>query len=403
MNNVLGAVRRRSVWLVLGTIFLVAMVVAAWMSFRTSEPPQYLTTKPKVANIDETVAATGTIRPSNQVAVGAQVSGQLKSLKVGLGDRVEKGKLLAIVDPELQKNELRRTKAVLADARAARAGKIVMLRQYKAEELRQRQMLETKSTSQADYDAALANVDSTIESIASASAMVTQAEVGVATARANLGYTKIVAPIDGEVIAVVTKEGQTLVSSQIAPVILILADLDVMTVRAKVSEADVVRTKAGLPVYFTILGAPDRRFESRLKAVEPAPESIVGEVTSQQYMQQTSQNTGAVYYNALFDVANPERVLKASMTAQVSILLGSAKQALTVPVAALNRRNVDQQYEVRVLQDGKVQTRNVTVGLINDTSVQVLAGLGSNDDVVIGDSLAAASAAAIAAAAGKDR
>lgn len=395
--------RPRSLWIALTIVCVLAMSLGAWLVFGSAPPPQYLTTRPKLADIDEVVAATGIIRPSRQVAVGAQVSGQLKTLQVDLGDRVKEGQLLATIDPVLQKNELDRAKAILTDTRAALAGKRVLLRQYRAEESRQRQMLQASATSHTDYDAALANVDSTVESIASAAALVTQAEVGVSTARANLAYTRIVAPMDGEVIAIVTRAGQTLVSAQTAPVILILADLDVMTVRAKISEADVVRTKPGLPVYFTILGTPDRRFESKLKAVEPAPESIVSEVTSQQYAQPAPQSNAAVYYNALFDVANSDRILRASMTAQVSIRLGSASQVLTLPAAALHRRIVDKEYEVRILKAGKIEARKVLVGLVNDTNAQILSGLTANDDVVIGDSLEAATAAAAAAAAGKDR
>ena len=78
--------------------------------------------------------------------------------------------------------------------------------------------------------------------------------------------------MDGEVIEIVTQQGQTVIASQTVPVILKLADLSTMTVHAQVAEADVIRVKAGLPVYFTVLGAPDRPIRGKLRAILPTPE-----------------------------------------------------------------------------------------------------------------------------------
>jgi macrolide-specific efflux system membrane fusion protein len=159
-----------------------------------------------------------------------------------------------------------------------------------------------------------------------------------------------------------------------------------MTVEARISEADVVRVKAGQAVSFNILGDPDRRFTSHIRAVEPAPESIA----RQDQMQGGGGSTAggadaAVYYNALFDVPNDDRSLRTSMTAQVSVLLDSVRKATTVSVAALGKRAADGRYEVRRLVDGQPQTVLVTTGLRNDLSVQVLDGLKENDEVVLGE------------------
>lgn len=378
---------------VLAALAVVALGVGVWMLSGDDKSVQYLTAKVVRGDIEEVVSATGTVHPRAQVAVGAQVSGQLIALKVKLGDRVKRGQLLALIDPVLQKNELRRAEALLRDARAQRDAKKILLRQYKLEQDRQVLMLGGRASSQAEYEVARANVDSTALAIESLRAQVAVARVGVDTATANLGYTRINAPMDGEVIAVVSRAGQTLAAAQIAPVILIIADVDTMTVRAKISEADVIRARPGLPAYFSILGAPDSRYETTLLAVEPAPESIVGEVTAQQYQQTPQQGSGAVYYNGLLEVPNPGHMLRASMTAQVSIVLGKARLALTLPVAALGRRLGDKRYEVRVLQGGLIQTRQVGIGYINDTNAQALSGVAENEEVVVGDSVSAAKAA----------
>src|SRR3546814_1790453 len=95
-------------------------------------------------------------------------------------------------------------------------------------------------------------------------AQIVEAEVAVEIARVDLGYTKITAPIDGTVLAIVTQEGQTVNATQSAPTIIVIGQIDVMTVRAEISEADIVRVRPGQQVYFTILGDPDHRYEATL-------------------------------------------------------------------------------------------------------------------------------------------
>jgi macrolide-specific efflux system membrane fusion protein len=350
-------------------------------------PQQYLTAAATRANMEETVLATGTIHPVEQVAIGAQVNGQIQSINVKLGDKVKRGQLLVEIDPVLQQNALRSAQASLDSARAQRNSKVALLVQYKHEEERQAYMLAHDASSRANYEVAQGNVETTTADIASLNAQITVSQVQVDNARAQLAYTRITAPMDGEVISMVAQAGQTVVASQIVPVLLILGKVDTMTVRAKISEADVVRVKPGLPVHFSILGAPDTQFDSQVRAIEPAPESIVSESLPQQYQQSQTQTTNAVYYNGLFGVPNPQHTLRTSMTAQVSIVLGNAQNALTIPRAALGRRIADNRYEVRVLMpDNQPQTREIHAGLMNDTIAQVLDGLAQGDRVIVGDS-----------------
>ncbi|WP_211251779.1 macrolide transporter subunit MacA [Andreprevotia chitinilytica] len=344
--------------------------------------PQYLTAPVVRADIEEAVLASGALEPVKQVSVGAQVSGQLKSLKVALGDRVTKGQLLAEIDPVLQQNDLRKAEAGLANVQAQRAAKEALLRQYELALKRQQQMIASDASPRADLESAQAQVESTKAELASLDAQIRQSNVEVDTAKANLGYTRIIAPMDGEVISVVTKEGQTIVSAQSATTILVLANLDTMTIKAQISEADVVRVKPGQHVYFTILGAPDKRFNGKLRGIEPANNTFSDSTTSTSSSTTTST---AIYYNGLFDVPNPEHILRPSMTAQVSIVQGEAKQALTLAVSALGTADKDGRYDVRVLKDGKPEARKIRIGLNNNVNGQVLEGLAEGDKVIIGD------------------
>jgi macrolide-specific efflux system membrane fusion protein len=142
-------------------------------------------------------------------------------------------------------------------------------------------------------------------------------------------------------------------------------------------------------VYFTILGEPDRRYEARLRAVEPAPDSVATDTTTT-----TSSAAGtAIYYNGLFDTPNPEGKLRISMTAQVYIVRAEARDAITIPAAALGARNRDGSYTVRVVDAaGNATPRQVKVGLNNNVSAQVTEGLAEGDKVVLGDAATAPSA-----------
>lgn len=373
--------------IVIGTLSVFALLAwFAWHQGWGSSPKKYLTTTVSVENLEETVLASGVVKPFQQVSVGAQVNGQLKSLKAELGDTVRQGQLLAEIDPLLPQNELLKSRAALLSVRAQYKARQAMIRQYELDFRRKQSLVASEAGSRADLEIAEAQLHSSRAELAALAAQISQAEIEIRIAEVNLGYTRISAPMDGEVIAVVTRQGQTVVSAQSVPTLLILARLDRMTVEARISEADVVRVKAGQAVSFNILGDPDRRFTSHIRAVEPAPESIA----RQDQMQGAGGATAggadaAVYYNALFDVPNEDRSLRTSMTAQVSVLLDSVQKATTVSVAALGKRGADGRYEVRKLVNGQPQTVQVTTGLRNDLNVQVLDGLKEHDEVVLGE------------------
>jgi membrane fusion protein, macrolide-specific efflux system len=218
-----------------------------------------------------------------------------------------------------------------------------------------------------DRDIAGANYDVAFADVASLSAQMKQATAAVDTAKANVGYTKITAPMAGEVVSITTLEGQTLNANQQAPNILRIADMSTMTVWAQVSEADIVRVKVGQDVYFTVLGQP-RRWNGRIRQILPTPELI----------------NNVVFYDVLFDIPNPERELDIQMTAQVFIVLAQAKGALLIPAAAVGNAGEGAKINVQVLKaDGSVEVRAITIGIKSEISAEVTDGLKEKEQVVI--------------------
>ncbi|WDG77753.1 macrolide transporter subunit MacA [Pseudomonas chlororaphis] len=369
-----------------------ALVVVAGLIFYAvrapAQAPQYLTAKAERGDIENAVLASGLLEGIKQVDVGAQVSGQLKSLKVKLGDKVKKGQWLAEIDPLVLQNTLRQAQVDEENLQAQRRATIAQLKETKSIYERYLGLQEDAAISKQEFETATANYEVQRANLLSLDAQIKNAHIQIDTAKVNLAYTRIVAPIDGDVVGIVTQEGQTVIANQLAPVLLKLADLDTMTVKAQVSEADVIHISPGQEVYFTILGE-DRRYYGKLRGTEPAPQNFLDTPPAG-----TPKQTTAVFYNALFDVPNPDHRLRISMTAQVRIVLDTAKDVLTVPVAALGPRNNDGSFPVRVLDaKGQAQHRNVQTGINNNVKVQIKDGLAEGEQVVIGDPLPAVAGA----------
>ncbi len=377
---------RRLVFLAVVLLAAGGLAVAYKDRLFAAQGTSYLTAKVGRGDIEDSVLATGILKPVRLVAVGAQVSGRLTSLKVEVGDRVESGALLAEIDSLPQQNALRTAEATLQRTKAERDEKVASLAYAKAAVSRQEKAMKQKAASRDDYEAALATMRETEAQIAALEADILAGEVAVETAQIDLDYTKITAPIDGTVLSVVTQEGQTVNASQSAPTIVILGELGVMRVRAEISEADVVRVKPGQRAYFTIIGDPDRRYETELASIEPAPESIVDDSSiSSSSSSSGSTSTEAIYYNGVFDVPNPDGDLRTYMTAEVHIVLGEAQDVLTLPVGALGSRNQDGSYSVQVIgATGAVEPRRVEIGLNDKILAEVRSGLEEGDRVVIG-------------------
>jgi macrolide-specific efflux system membrane fusion protein len=387
---------RRSLVVVLVLAALAAAGYYVKERYYTTPTVTMMTATVTRGSVEETVLATGQLRPVTLVAVGAQASGRITSLDVKLGDRVKTGDLIAEIDSVTQQNNLKTAEASLASIHAQRDEKEATLTLARQTLERQQTMVSQNAVARADLDSAEATVATTKAQIAALDAQIQSAEVAVATARVNLGYTRITAPIDGTVLDVVSQAGQTVNATQSAPTIVVLGQLDTMTVRAEISEADVVNVKPGQKVYFTIIGDPDHRYDATLETIDPAPDTIRSDaaIVSSSSASSSSSSSSAIYYYGKFNVPNPDGRLRTYMTAEVNIVLGSADNVLTVPAAALGNRDGEGRYRVKVLNaDGSTAERRVEIGLNDKVTAEVKSGLSEGDKVVTGEMTAAQRAA----------
>lgn len=346
-------------------------------------------TEPVVLGVvEDTVLANGVLEPSRMVSVGAQVSGQLTALHVDLGELVKAGDLIAEIDSTAQSNALRVAEANLANVMAQKKARGIALRQAENAYNRQLSMASQKAASPADVETAEAAFLVLQAENEALEAQIAQVTVEVENARANLGYTKVRAPMDGVVVAVATRAGQTLNSSQAVPTIVVLAQLDIMRVKVQISEADISRVKPGLDVRFSTMGDTSPPTTARLEQIEPAPVSITTEASGSASTGQSGSSgqgaTAAVYFNGLFQTPNTDGRLRPMMTVVVTIVVGRAEGVPLVPWSALTNREADGRYRVTVrAPSGTLSERLVTVGVTDRIKAQIIEGLQVGEDVVI--------------------
>lgn len=384
-----------------------AMLVVAGLlvrgHFKAPPPPAITTTAVTRGDLEMDVLATGTIEAAKLVSVGARATGEVKHLYVALGDKVRKGDLIAEIDAKEQDNELLKASAALQSARAELSARKATLRQDELAVARLRALVAIDAGSHGDLEVAEAALDGARAAVTVSESAIVQAQLAEDTARVNVGYAHVLAPMDGTVVAIVTEQGQTVNAVQMSPTIIKLARLDTMTIKAQISEADVPRVKAGMPIYFALLGDPETRYDTTLRAVEPGPTTLAADTAA---AAATPSTATAVYYNGIFDVPNPQGKLRIAMTAQATIVLDKVKDALLVPSAALGAKGKDGRYTVRVVSDAAanagavvLQERQVRIGLNNRVQAQVLDGLKAGERVVTSEAPTPEGAASAASAA----
>ncbi len=359
--------RRSGLWLAVALAAAGAGLLGYHWAFGKADI-RYSTATVERGDVESTVVAAGVVQPFKYVDVGAQTSGKLKSLKVDRGDQVKENQLLAEIDPALADTALTAANATLENMTSQHALKVAQLALAKLQNERREKLFVENAATASDRDIAKANFDVAFADADSLAAQMKQASAEIDTAKANVGYTKITAPMAGEIASITLLEGQTLNANQQAPNILRIADISTVTVWAQVSEADIVRVRPGQDVYFTILG-DSRRWNGKVRQVLPTPELI----------------NNVVFYDVLFDIPNQERELKIQMTAQVFIVLAQAKGVLVIPAAAIGNTGEGAEVKVQVLKaDGSVEPRTVRIGIKSEILAEVKEGLREKEQVVIG-------------------
>lgn len=260
-------------------------------------------------DLTQAVTATGQLGPVVNVQVGSQISGIVKKLYADFNSVVKSNQVIAEIDPSTYQLNVQRAEAGLANSKANLALTQVQARRADL-------LFADKLISASDHDTALAQSQQ-------AEAQVQSDEANLKSAKVQLSYCTIYAPVDGVVISRNVDVGQTVAASFNTPTLFIIAnDLAKMEIDALVSEADIGGVAVGENVNFTVDAYPYRTFRGKISQVR------YGAITNQ----------NVINYDTVIEVNNADLKLLPGMTANVSIITAERENVLKIPNAALRFR-----------------------------------------------------------------
>lgn len=330
----------------------------------------YETTPITQCTITQVVEASGTINPVNTVSVGSTVSGLIKAIYVDYNSIVKKGQLLAQIDPANFEAAVQQNQAQINSAESDMAKIQAVTEMSRKTYYRYKNLYKKNFIAKSELDQAESDYLSNLAQIGAARAKINQARASYKTAMTNLGYTKIIAPVDGTIISREIDLGQPVAASFQAPELFTIAqDLTKMQIEVNVSEADIGKVKEGQQVTYTLDGYPDRLFYGKVTQVRISPTTVSNVVT----------------YSVIVGVDNKDLTLKPGMTANVSIITSKSENILCAPSVALKYtpETDGKKYQSQglwILANNKPQRIDIETGASDDTNIEV-----KSDKIKIGD------------------
>lgn len=292
--------------------------------------PQVTESAVQRGSVVETVKATGTLDAMRTVQIGTQVSGVVQQLYVDFNDIVKTGQLLAELDPSILQVQVQVQEANLLKSKVDLEQRNITLENDKKKLERQQELFAKNLVTKEQLETSQLTVKMDEASINSSKASQVQTEANLSTAKLNLGYTKIYAPIDGVITNRAADKGQTVNATNSAPTLYTMAtDLTTMKLTASIDEAEVSKVRTGQPVTFTVDSYAGSTFRGMVKQVRLNAKN--------------SQNV--VTYETVIDVQNGDLRLKPGMTATLTIEVQRADDVFKIPAAALRFRPTAEMFE----------------------------------------------------------
>ena len=353
----------------------IVIIGAGVLLFKNSNKVQYQTKDLERCTITQVVEASGTINPVNIVSVGSTVSGLMKAIYVDYNSEVKKGQLLAQIDPATFQAQVDQQRAQINNAQANLARLNAEMVYSQKTYQRYKNLYSKNFIAKSELDKAESEYYAKLASIGAQKASISQAQASYKTSMTNLGYTKIIAPVDGTIIKRAVDVGQPVAASFQAPQLFTIAqDLKKMQIEVNVSEADIGKVKEGQKAEYTLDGYPDATFH--------------GVVTQVRLNSTTTSNV--VTYTVIVSVDNEDLKLKPGMTANVSIITSQNRDVLCVPSVALKYtpETTGQKYKeqgVWVLEKNEPVRIPIKEGASDDSNVQIITNkLKVGDKIIVG-------------------
>lgn len=357
-------------------LMIVGCVLAVWLYDQqqpSAPPPSY---RVALADINSSVSAVGDISATTLVDVGAQVTGQIKSFHVDIGDEVEAGQLLAVIDSSSQEARVAEANSHLISAQAQLQVATSGFKVAKSNVLRERELKQVSATSARDLELAEAEFANAQAILRERSAAIEAANISLKIAKTDLALTRIVAPIAGTVVSTAVRAGQSINAAQSSPTLLQIADVDTMLLRMQISEADVGKIKVGQRIKFSTL-AGDKTYESKISSLDPG----LTLMSRGDYSQRLDLSNTAIYYYARASIQNSDGSLHIGMTTQNEIMTASAEQVLAVPNEYLISQNNQDFVSLSANNEAGFSLQKVELGISDGIMTEVKSGLKLGDKI----------------------
>ncbi len=352
-------------------IVILLVLIGKKIFIKTDE---YTTAPIRRATITKVIEASGTINPVQTATVGAQVSGKITAVYVDFNSPVKKGQLLAEIDTSLFQASVDQQRANIQNAKA-QLRKLEATTNYdKLMYERYSNLLKKGYVSKAEVDQLKAVYLADVASIQAQKAQIRENEASLRTAESNLGYTKIISPVDGVIISKDVEVGETVASSFQTPELFSVAeDLTKMQIETNVSEADIGNVSVGQEADYTLDGYPNETFKGYVNQVRLS----------------STTTSNVVTYTVVISVENKDLKLKPGMTANVSIVVNKKENILTVLNSALKFTPVgrDVKYDTQGIwilgKNNKPERITIETGISDDVKTEIITDKLKEKDLVI--------------------
>lgn len=308
-------------WIASGVlILLIVLFGLQWFSEGKSQAQRFKTVEANRGDLTVTVTATGTLDPVNQVQVGSEISGTIRTVMVDVNDQVSASQTLAVMDTEQLQAKVSQALASLEVSKAQVKQAEATVVETRNKLRRSEHLAKSGLCSEENCDAARAAYGRASADLVGSKAKVVQAEAFLHAERTTLAKATIHSPVQGIVLKRDVEPGQTVAASFQTPVLFLLAeDLTQMELHVDVDEADVGQVKEGQRATFTVDAYPDQTFPALITEVHFASQTVDGVVT----------------YETVLKVDNTDLLLRPGMTATADITVKQVKNSLLVPNTAL--------------------------------------------------------------------
>jgi macrolide-specific efflux system membrane fusion protein len=354
-------------------IAVIALACAAggfwWYAQRPDDAKaaQPATAEAVMREFSTTVTAIGAVKPQigAEVRVGARLSGKLVRLPANIGDRVQRGQVIAELESADLAATVARHEASVAVAREKIADAEARQKLSEATYQRQLSLLKISGTSQQLVDEALRETQSAAAGVQIAIRERELAEAQLREARVNLSYATITAPISGVIGSVTTQEGETVAAGLNAPTFVTIVDLDRLQVNTFVDEVDIGKVKIGQRVTFNVDAFPAQDFTGSVAAIYPSA---------------TIQDNVVKYVVAVAIDDEDRGLLRPEMTASVRIQL-ETRTVLAIPARAI--RQEGGRTVVHVANGSGIDVRPIRVGWRDGPWAEIASGLAEGELILL--------------------